>query len=158
MKISSAIVFLIIVSAVFTIYGLMVHEANVQYSTTIPDYVPLDSSNWSESGETGVAGGGKFDFVDRINGTVGPLQDKFKILTNEDEGWFSKLTAGIMAIPYAILLLPNVLWAAISMGGAVITTFLTILGIPSWFIIAGCVMLLIWAVFKLLEFYQRVPI
>ena len=158
MKISSFIIFLIIVSAVFATYGLMVYDANEQYHDTIPNYVNLSSAEWSDGGATGVAGGGKFDFVDGINGTVGPLQDKFKVLSNENEGWFSKLTAGITAIPYAILLVPDVLWNTVVMGTLIITAFLTVLGIPVWFIIAGSVMVLVWAIFKLLEFFQRVPL
>lgn len=158
MKISSMIIFLIIVSAVFAIFGMMVHEANQQYSTTIPDYVPIDTSNWSDSGATGVAGGGKYDFVTEINGTVGPLQEKWKLIKDPDQGFFSKIAAGLTAIPYAIMLVPDVLFSSIGMAGRVITSFLSVLSIPGWFIVAGCVMLLIWAVFKLLEFFQRVPV
>lgn len=158
MKISSMIGFLVVISALFAIYGLMVHEANDTYSATIPNYVPLDSTNWSDSGSSGVAGGGKFDFVEKINGTIMPLQDKWKLIKDPDQGFFSKLVAGITAVPYAIMLVPDVLFASISMAGDVITTFLSVLNIPTWFTIAGLVMVLIWAVFKFLEYYQRVPV
>jgi hypothetical protein len=158
MKISSFIMFLLFISAIFAVYGLMVHEANQQYTDTILNYVPINSANWSDGGATGVAGGGQFDFVNGINGTIGPLQNKFKTITNEDEGWFSKLTAGITAIPYAVLLVPDVLWNTMVMGTLIIGAFFGVLNIPVWFIIAASVGVLVWAIFKLLEFYQRVPL
>lgn len=156
MKISSFILFLICVSLIFAVYGMMVHESNSQYGQTIQGYVPIDSSNWSGTGNDG--SGGTYDFVYEINGTVGPLVDKFKLITNENEGWFTKLTAGITAIPYAVMLVPDILFTSLMMAGTVVTGFLTALSIPAYFIVAACIMILIWAVFKLLEYYQRVPI
>ena len=158
MKISSAVIFLLLVSAIFATYGLIVHESNQTYSSTIPNYVPLDGSNWSNGATTGEAGGGKFDFVDSINGTVGPLVDKFKLIKDPDQGFFSKIAAGLTAIPYAILLVPDVLWNTLLMAGTIVTAFFTVLNIPAWFIIMACVGFLVWGIFKLLEYYQRVPI
>jgi len=161
MKISTAITFLIIVSAVFAIYGLMVHEANNTYTGKIEGFTPINTGNWSSSnnGWNGQdSNTGQFDFLASINGTLGPLQEKFTQIKDPDLGFFTKLVAGISAIPYAIVLVPDVLFNALFLSGALITAFLTALSVPSWFIVAGCVLLLIWGIFKLLEYYQRVPI
>lgn len=155
MKISTAIIFLIIVSAVFTVFGLMVHEANQQY-TGSDGYSPINSSQWSNQADSGNTG--QYDFVSRINNTIGPLEDKWKQIKDPEQGFFSKIAAGLTAIPYAIMLLPDVLFASLSMAGAIVAGFMTVLNIPTWFITAGLVMLLIWGIFKLLEFFQRVPI
>jgi hypothetical protein len=155
MKISTAVTFLIIISAVFAIFGLMVHEANQQYTGT-DGYTAINSSAWGNQADSGNTG--PYDFVDKINGTLGPLESKWKQIQDPEQGFFSKITAGLTAIPYAIMLLPDVLFSSISMAGAVITGFMTVLNIPVWFITAGLVLVLIWAIFKLLEFFQRVPI
>lgn len=157
MKISSFIMFLLLISTVFAVYGMMVKDANKTFATTMPEFSPIVSSNWTSSDQDTV-GGGPYDFIDSINGTVGPLMTKFAIIKNEEEGWFSKLTAGITAIPYTILLVPDVLISSISIAGAIVTGFFIALGIPGWFVILIGVIITIWAVFKLLEYYQRVPI
>jgi hypothetical protein len=162
MKISSFIIFLIFVSMIFATFGMMVHESNNTYSTTMPDYVPLSSGNWSDGGSTGVAGGGNYDFVESINFVIIPLQTRWAAIIDVDTGFFTKLVAGISAIPYAIVLLPSVLFATIAMAGGMVTGFLGVLGIggvsTGWFVIAAVLMILVWAVFKLMEFFQRVPI
>lgn len=155
MKISTAIMFLIIISAVFTIFGLMVKEANTSY-TGSEGYIPINSSEWSNQNDVGNTG--KYDFVTSLNTNITVLQDKWKQIKNPDEGFFSKIAAGLTAIPYAIMLVPDVVFTSLEMAGNVVTGFMTVLGIPTWFVVAGAVMLLIWGVFKLLEFFQRVPL
>ena len=48
------------------------------------------------------------------------------------------------------------------MAGGMVSGFMGVLGIggvvTGWFVIAATLMILVWAVFKLMEFFQRVPI
>ncbi len=139
MKLSVFISYILIVGMVFFTFALMVKDTNQAYDTNI------NSSQWDE----------EYDFVNDLNSTVSPLEQKFKVIQDEDAGFFTKLTAGITALPYAVIIFPQVIFGSLEIGGTITMGFLTALAIPAYLITAIILGILIWALFKLLEFFQR---
>lgn len=143
MKLSSFVTFIVIVGAIFFCFSFMVNEANQKYPTA-----NINSSKWST----------QYDMSSRMNFTIWPIVQKFQVIQDEKQGFFTKLAAGIAAIPYAIIVIPAAIFNTVDMGNIMITSFLTALGIPLPLIIMAMIILVIWAVFKLSEFFQRVTI
>lgn len=144
MKLSTMVFFLLIVAGMFFVFASMVDEAN----TTFPDQSQLNSSEWAT----------QYDYVDSINDTFFPLEKSLKTLQDENAGWFSKLAEGITAIPYAILIVPQVIFGSLVYGGNMMTGFFTAWGLPQKIIVLGLVILLVWVIFKLIEYFNKTEI
>lgn len=139
MKIPEFIIFILVVSGIFFTFGMIVSETNSKFPNST-----INASEWNES----------YDFATDLNSTLFPLEQKFKVLEDENEGFFTKLAAGISAIPYAVILLPRVLFNSIEIGGTISTGFLVALAIPGYIIMLFIIGILVWGLFKLLEFFQ----
>jgi hypothetical protein len=139
MKLSVLVTFILLTSAVFFIFSQMVSESNDLYGSNI------NSSEWDS----------KYDYVNDINGTISPLYQKFTVIQDETQGFFTKLAAGITAIPYAVIVFPQVIFGSLVVTGKISTGFLAALAIPGYIITLLLVGILTWALFKLLEFFQR---
>lgn len=140
MKLSTFVMFILAVSGVFFAFSLMYYEGNQQFGD-----VNASSAQWNSS----------YDYLARLNNTVAPLEQKFKTIQDENVGWFSKLTAGISAIPYAVIILPQVIFGSIELGGEITTSFLVAIAIPGYLILLVLVGLLIWGIFKLIEVFTQ---
>jgi len=140
MKISTYIMMLLVISGIFFTFALMTQEAKTYYPEA-----GIDDSDWAD----------KYDFGTSINRTVSPLQKAFEKLGDEEAGWWTKLTAGITAVPLAIIQIPVVLFQTFVMGGLLITGVFTSLGIPAYLLGIVLIMVLVWGIFKLVEIYQR---
>lgn len=144
MKLSTFFIFLLIISGIFFVFAMMVKEANEQF----PDESNLNSSEWEN----------KYEFVENINQTISPLETKLKTIQDEDEGWFSKLTAGITAVPYVLLIVPQAVFGSIEFGGYILTDFFSVWMLPSFIATIALVMLLVWAIFKLVSFWNKTEV
>lgn len=142
MKFSSFFFFLLFVSAIFSLYALMYQEGNQQFGE-----VNASSSEWNDS----------YDYVESLNASISPLEKKFKTIQDEDAGWFSKLTSGITAIPYAVIIFPQVVFGGLEMAGDVSMGFLVALAIPGYIISIILLGLLVWGVIKLVEQFNKYP-
>jgi len=140
MKISSLIMYLLMVGVVFFSFALISTDINNYYPETA-----INSSEWD----------GEYDYVQRLNDSVNPLKEKYEVIEDEEQGWYTKLWAGISAIPYAVILFPRVLFSGLAIGSEAFSNFLYALAIPSYIILALLIGMMIWAMFKLLEFFQR---
>ena len=139
MKISTFIGILVVIGVIFFVFASMVNESNSYYGTSI------DSENLT----------GKYDYASSINSSIDPIRKSLETIESEDTGWFTKITAGIAAIPRAVTLLPVMLYSAFSIGGSMITGFFTTLGIPNYILTVALILVLVWGVFKLIEVFQR---
>ena len=119
--------------------ALMVNEAKDKYETDI------DTTLWE----------GKYNYVESINESVDPLIGAIDDITNEDKGWLEKVGAGFTGIISAVTLLPALVWNSFAMGGGLITGGLSSIGIPAYLIGVFIIALIVWGVFKLVEFFQR---
>jgi hypothetical protein len=134
---------MLIIAGVFFTYSEIVREGN----QTI-DGSSLNSSEWED----------KYDYIDNLNGTFSPLEIKLKSISDEDTGWWGKLTSGITAIPYAILIIPQAIFGSSVLASNVILGFFTAMVLPLKIITLGTVFLFIWGIFKLLEVYNKTEI
>ena len=143
MKISTFIGLFLVIAAFMFIFGLMSQESKTYY----PDS-NMNDSEWY----------GKYDYASDINESVHPIKTAFDKIGDSELGWWSKLTSGIAAIPQAIIALPVLLFKSIYFGGQIIAGAFTSLLIPGIFIVIIGMMILVWAITKLMEVYQRWPI
>lgn len=139
MKISTFVSLLLGVGVVFFIFAQMATESNTAYNTNI------NTSKWDQ----------KYNYANRVNNTISPIQTAFSNIEDDNVGWFSKLSSGIVAIPRAVIALPVLLFSSFSIGGEMITGFMNEIGAPVYLLTVGLIMLIIWGIFKLLEVYQR---
>ena len=139
MKISTLISVMVMVSAIFFIFSSMVQESNEQY----PE-VNINSSDWED----------RYDYVEDINSSVYPIEEKLKVIQDENAGFFTKIGAGITALPYAIIVVPHATFNSISIASKMIIDFFMVFGLPSYIITIALLLLLVWAIFKLVEFFQ----
>lgn len=143
MKISTYVLLLVCVGAVLFVYASMMSESAQRYPEA-----NINSSEWA----------GKYDYALEVNKSISPLQNAFAKIQDENTGWFTKLTAGITAIPLAIIELPTLLFKSFSLGGSLITGIFTSFGLPAYFIIVAIILIIVWGIFKLAEVYQRWPL
>ena len=139
MKISTFITILLFVGVVFFVITLMVTEAEDKYGTDI------NTTSWE----------GKYDYAESINESVDPLIGSIDDITNEDKGWLEKVGAGFTGIISAVTLLPALVWNSFAMGGGLITGVFSSIGLPAYLIGVFIIALIVWGVFKLVEFFQR---
>lgn len=138
MKLSVFLATLLLVGAVFFVFATMIDESNSILGTDI------NTSSWKN----------QYDYATNINATVAPIEAKLKVI-DQDESWFSKLTAGITAIPYAVITFVIGIFAGFSIGGAMATGFLTTLGVPAYIITVVIIMIVTWGIAKLIELLHR---
>jgi uncharacterized membrane protein YdjX (TVP38/TMEM64 family) len=139
MRFSTAIMFLLVVGGIFFIMAEMVREANTNYATDI------NSSEWDT----------KYDYAARVNKSVAPIQARFQNIEDTDTGFFTKIALGITAIPYALITFVSVVLGAIPLGASLMTGTFTALGLPAYILLVVTIMLICWALFKLVEYWQR---
>jgi hypothetical protein len=140
MKLSTWIIFLAAISGIFYVFASMTNEANIQYPEA-----GINNSEWAT----------KYDMTQRLEWLVIPLRDKFANITDVDVGFFTKVVAGITAIPYAIILIPSAMFSGLGIFTDIITGFFSALGIPPTLILLVGLIALLWIVFKLASFFQR---
>lgn len=139
MKISTFTSILLITGVLIFIFGLMAQEGENRFGTDI------NKSNWE----------GKYDYSTNINTSITPLMTSFEQIQDEDVGWFTKLTAGISAIPRAIMLIPTLLVDTFGMATNLIVGIFTSFKLPQYLISVAIVMLVVWGLFKLIGVFNR---
>lgn len=143
MKLSGFVILILIIAGVFFTFAQITKEINTQF----PDS-SLNSSQWES----------KYDYIDDVNETFSPLEQSFKTIQDEDAGWFSKLSAGITAIPYALLIVPQAIFGSLVYGGNIVVGFFGVWNLPAKIVTLALVILLIWAIFKLVEYFNKTEI
>ncbi|KKN19473.1 hypothetical protein LCGC14_0945450 [marine sediment metagenome] len=133
---------ILIISGVFFTFAEMIKEQNDNFPNRI------NSTEWED----------KYDYIDDINETFYPIETKLKTIQDEEAGWFSKLTAGITAIPYAILIMPQAVFGSLLFGGQIVVGFFNVWGLPQKIVTLVLVLILIWGIFKLIEFFNKTEV
>ena len=124
MKISTFVTIMLMVSLIFFVFSYMVTEANQQFDGT-ENYNRVNSSSWNS----------RYDVVNTTNTAFAPLESKWKEIENPDIGFFTKIVAGISAIPYAIILVPRALFSSIGTASRMVSTMAASLNIPEYIIV-----------------------
>ncbi|GAF88084.1 unnamed protein product [marine sediment metagenome] len=98
----------------------------------------------------------KYDYSKEINESMGGLKKEFDIIGDEDIGWFSKIAAGITAIPKAIIAVPVTIFQTMRYGISIFSSVGSdIFKIPEEIINFGVVALFIIIIFALVSFWHR---
>lgn len=139
MKLSGYVTVILVVGLCFAIIGNVVNDFETEYSD-----VDVNTS-W----ET------KYDYSSEINESLSGLKENFDIIADEDEGWFSKLTAGITAIPKIIIVVPAAMFTTISYGIIILVDVGATIGIPSFVMVFATITLFLLTIFKLVAFWHR---
>lgn len=139
MKISTFLVTLLFVGVVFFTWAMMTNEAEIKYG------VDIGTSEWEN----------KYDYASEVNESINPLITSIDKITNEDTGWLEKVGSGFTGLISAVTLLPALVWKSFTMGGGLMTGVLSSWGLPQYIISVFIITLVIWGVFKLIEFFQR---
>lgn len=140
MKISTYISLLLIIGALVFVFALMTNEAADRYPNA-----NINDSAWAD----------QYDYAQEINESVSPLQSIFQDITDDNKGWFSRIASGIIAIPMAVIALVDILIESLGFGGNLLTGTLTSIGLPLALITITLLLVFVWAMFKLIELYQR---
>ena len=105
----------------------------------------IDDSEWV----------GQYNYAEEINESTYDIQVALNNIGDENKGWFVNILSGIAAIPKAVIGLVSLVLKSFYLGGVIITGTLTTLNVSStiiWIIIAA---ILIWGIFKLVDYYYK---
>ena len=130
-------VFVVILGIMAITMGLYVNDLNTIYPSNPIDGSTIDQYN---------------DFQEVAN-TANKTFDNFRKL-GDDTAWYQKIGAGIVAIPYAVISFPIMLYEAVSaltkfMGGGLTGI------IPASIVFALVALMIIQIVRELMQFFQR---
>lgn len=107
--------------------------------------IEVNKSQWED----------RYDFASDVNTQVQPIKNSLDTISNQDEGWLNKVGAGFTGIIAAITFLPGMLWSIMTLSTGLSTGLGVALAIPAYLITVIIVRLIVWGVFKLIEFFQR---
>ncbi len=139
MKLSGFVLIILMVGLTFAVVGTIIDDFEVQY----PD-VDINQT-WED----------KYDYTEEINESVYGLKTRFDIIGNEEAGWFSQLTAGIAAIPLAIIFVPVVVFKTMSYAVIILSSISAEVGIPPFVTVFAIVAIIVVLIFGLVSFWHR---
>ena len=96
-----------------------------------------------------------YDYTSEINKTVDDIKVKFDIIGSEETGWFSKIAAGITAIPKAIIAVPTVLFQTAKYALIILSDISSIIGLPDFVLPFATVAFIVVLLFGLVSFWHR---
>ena len=139
MKISTLSTMLLIVGVFLFLIISMVHESETNYD------IDINESAWED----------QYDFANDVNDSISPLKNSIDDITSEDTGWLEKVGSGFTGIIAAVTFLPSFVWSMGKMGTNLITGLGTFLGVPSEIILVFIIMISLWGIYQLIQFFQR---
>lgn len=143
MRFTTLIIFILILGGVFL--GITVISDDLNTNSAVSGTEQINTSYWV----------GKYNYTNNINTSIGPVIEKFSVLEDEDKGFFSKLSEGIVAIPYAIIKFAGLVITSIGIMGTVTTTGLQQLKIPPAIIYVILAIITVFGIAKLLQFFNK---
>lgn len=99
-----------------------------------------------------------FDYSQDIKDKTEKLENSLSSLTDPEKSFFSKLGAGIMAIPYALIMLPSVILETGQNFYEIIISLGENIGIPESIIRVILIFISVVIIFKLIEIIGKVNI
>ena len=95
-----------------------------------------------------------YDNTASINNNINESLEAFKTLGDDDASWFSKVAAGIIAIPKAVIAFPLLILTGVGMLTGMISTATK--GIVPPFVVYALITLMMIMIFRrFMEFFQR---
>jgi hypothetical protein len=139
MKVSTFTTILLVVGILLFVTIEMIKESETNYD------IEVNKTEWEE----------EYQFAEDINETIAPIQKSIKDIENEELGWFEKVSSGFTGIISAVKFVPSLLFILIKLGNNLIVGFGTVFGIPGAITQIFLVMLYIWIIYSIIEFFQR---
>lgn len=99
--------------------------------------------------------GEDYDYAGRINKSVYGIKNNFDTISDEDAGWFSKIGAGITAIPEAVITVVSVLFTSMGYGIQILTGIGSELAVPAAVVSTAIVGLIVIVVFSIVSYWRR---
>ncbi len=147
MKLSSAIMLVLLVSFVFVSWGLLINDFETNYiDTNISSADPINETFLQD-----------FDNTEELNETMQPIFEGFKDLATDD-GFFDKIQDLAVVVPLAIIAVPGVIFNQLVILITLISTFSELIGIPIQIVLISIVGMFMFILFKLVEFWRRTPV
>lgn len=140
MKITTVMTFIVLVGIIMLGFKSLSSDLNTSYNDN-----QINTSKWDT----------KYNKIEDVNGSVGKLVDKFQKITDEDAGFFTKIGSGIVAIPYAVILFPLIALEGAATLVTIMTTAAADFGVPPQIVVGFIVLITIFIVAKLLEYFQK---
>lgn len=141
MNTTTVLEFIVMIGLVFFLIGLFVSNINNSYQTVNDN--EINQSLWQ----------GKYDYNEEVNQSLGNVKEKFDKITDSETGFFTKLTAGI-SIPFAVLMLPALIFDSLKNLTSFAVDALAILGIPPYIMVIVSILFMIWIIKRLLEYFS----
>lgn len=140
MKLTAMFEFVLIIGAV--IFAIVAFNTDLNNNYNDGEYI--NSSEYSS----------KYEYSSGINRSISKIQTQIDKITDTDTGFFSKIGAGIIAIPYFVILFPKIAIEGIANVTGVITSMGTDFGLAPYLIGVGIILVSIFLVRKIVEFFQ----
>ncbi len=147
MKLSSAIMLLILISFVFVAWGILVNDFEDNYiDTNISSATPINETFLQD-----------FDTSVELNDTMQPIFEGFQVIATE-EGFLDKLFDLAVIIPLAIIRIPGVIFNQLVILISLISRFSELINIPVPIITIAIIGMFMWILFKLVAFWRKDPV
>jgi hypothetical protein len=138
MKGSDFLIFVVVIGIVAGLVSLGITEFN-----NMPVGEDITPNNYTD-----------YQQVEGINNRVNSTMESFRTLGDDEASWFSKVSAGIVAIPKVVIGFPILILYGVGLLFTMVTTSLT--GKVPIFVVFGLLtLLMIVVVRRFMEFFQR---
>ncbi|MHA1873342.1 MAG: hypothetical protein ACTSVB_04440 [Candidatus Heimdallarchaeaceae archaeon] len=139
-KLATFVMIILVVGLTFAIIGNIVNDFKTYYPETEVN------TSWVEA----------YDYSSEINESVGGLKEDFATLTDTEKGWFSRIGAGITAIPNVIIFVPKTMFEV----GVYATNIISksakqIPQFPTFIIPFAIIAIVVGLFFLLISFWRR---
>ncbi len=139
MKLSNFITMILVIGLSFALVGAIITDLETNY----PE-VDINST-WEDD----------YDYTEEINKSTYGLKTRFDDIGDEDAGWWTRITAGITAIPLAVIFVPSIIIKTLIYSVEIFTNIAKAVGIPPFVVVFGIVAILVIMMFGLIAFWHR---
>ncbi len=147
MKLSSAIMLVLLISFMFVSWGILINDFETNYvDTNISTASPINETFLQD-----------FDNSEELNESMQPIFEAFKDIAT-DEGFFDKIQDLAVVVPLAIISVPGVIFEQLKILISLVSIFSELIGIPIEIILISIVGLFMFILFKLIAFWRRAPV
>lgn len=148
MKLSSAIMLILLISFVFVSWGLLIQDFETNYiDTNISTATPMNETFLQD-----------FDSSAELNESMQPIFEGFKVIATKDKGFFTAVLDLAIVVPLAIISFPGVIFQQLVILISLVSRFAEIINIPVQIVVIAIIGVFMWILFKLVEFWRRTPV
>lgn len=144
MKISELLIFVVLVGLIFLAFTTLAGTINNDYIVKTGGD-KINTTLWDD----------KYNYTNKINDSVSPVLEKLQIVGDPEEGWFTRLANGLIAIPQGIISFVTLGVQSIGFTNTVLSSFAVAVNIPSAFVMGIIVIITTLIVIQLINFFNK---